>query len=173
METINRNNCLYAGHVQKTHGIHGELAIQLEPAIAGFLPKQDHFYLEIDGLLVPFFFDEEAIVRSSGSAIVKLENVDVVEKAAGYVGSRVYIDRVKVTGDQADINLLVGFNVEDEKEGVLGTVLYVDDYSGNIVMGINYKGKELLIPLHEEFIVSLSQSERKMVLRCPEGLFDI
>ena len=56
--------------------------------------------------------------------------------------------------------------------GAQGVIDHVDDYSGNIVFTVSYRGEELLIPFHEEMLVSYSESEGTLTLNLPDGLID-
>ena len=40
----------------------------------------------------------------------------------------------------------------------------VDDYSGNIVLTVNYKGTELLVPYNDELLIELNEVEKKIIV---------
>jgi len=48
----------------------------------------------------------------------------------------------------------------------------VDDYSGNIVLNVHFKGDEVLIPFNEDFLVLVNDEQKLLTLKLPEGLFD-
>ena len=61
------------GHVQKTHGIKGELSIFLTSDFDSL--DFDYFVFEMDGILVPFFLQDWRF-KTAETALVKLERVD-------------------------------------------------------------------------------------------------
>ena len=59
METIPKSDCQKIGFIRKTHGVHGELVLEYEPEFEESVVETERFFLEIDGLLEPFFVAEE------------------------------------------------------------------------------------------------------------------
>ena len=57
--------------------------------------------------------------------------------------------------------------------GDLGIINQVDDFSGNIVLTINFRGKEVLIPYNDDFLISVNEELKTILLKLPEGLFDL
>jgi 16S rRNA processing protein RimM len=67
---------------------------------------------------------------------------------------------------------LVDYLLVDEKLGEIGNIDQVDNYSGNIVITVNYGGKELLVPFNEDLIISIEKQNKILKLRVPEGLIE-
>jgi 16S rRNA processing protein RimM len=67
----------------------------------------------------------------------------------------------------------VGFSVSDPQVGEIGTIEKVEDYGGNLLFQIQYQGKEVLIPFNEELLIELDEQNKKLVLQCPDGIFDL
>jgi 16S rRNA processing protein RimM len=176
METIPKNNCVKIGYIQKPHGIHGELVIRFDEEYYDTLEECPTLFLEIDNLLVPFFISEEGLRFKSGeSVIANLEWIDTDKKAKELCGLSVFVnqDDVFLLEDEFPPHMLTGFQLYDETLGKIGKINDVLNYSGNLLLSVDYQGIESLIPLNEDLIVRLDEGLREIELRIPEGLFNL
>ena len=176
METIPKSNCVKVGYVQKPHGIHGELVIRFQEEFYETLEENPTLFLEIDGLLVPFFISDEGLRFKSGeSVITQLEWVDTDKKAKDLCGLSVYVDGEDVIEfeNEMSAHALIGYQLFDETLGLIGIITEVNDFSGNVLLSLVYQGKEAMVPLNEDLIVRLDEDLREIELRIPEGLFDL
>ena len=55
METIPKTDCEKVGFFRKTHGVFGELVLEFEPQFEMSIENADRLFVELEGLLVPFF----------------------------------------------------------------------------------------------------------------------
>jgi len=176
METIPKNNCTKVGYVQKPHGISGELVIRIQEEYYETFEEYPPLFLEIDNLLVPFFVAEEGFrFKSSESVITQLDWVDTDAKAKALCGLSVFVNKEDVIAfdDEMSPHALVGFQLYDETLGLIGEISEVHDYAGNMLLLVEYQGKEALVPLNEDLIVNIDEDKREIELRIPEGLFDL
>ena len=175
METIPKADCEKVGFFKKTHGVFGELVLEYEPQFEISIENADRFFVELEGLLVPFFVLEDGFrFKTENSAILSFDGVDSEKYAKRMVGSSVFLfkDEIIVIPDELFDSELVNYLLFDEKLGEIGIIDQVDNYSGNIVFTLNYKGKELLVPFNEDFLIELDKHNKFIKLRLPEGLFD-
>jgi len=176
METIPKNNCVKVGYVQKPHGIHGELVIRFEEEYYETLEECPTLFMEIDNLLVPYFISDEGLRFKSGeSVITKLEWVDSDKKAKDLCGLSVFVNQDDIVEfeDEMSPNALVGYQLFDETLGLIGEITEVNDYSGNLLLVVEYQGKEALVPINEDLIIRMDEDRREIELRIPDGLFDL
>lgn len=176
METIPKSNCQKVGFIQKPHGIHGELVIRFQEEYYETLEECPALFLEIDNLLVPYFISEDGLRFKSGeSVITRLDWVDSDKKAKDLCGLSVYVgqDDVIVSDEELSPHELVGFQLFDETIGLIGEINDVHDYAGNLLLSVDYQGKEALVPLNEDLIVRIDEELREIELQIPEGLFDL
>lgn len=176
METIPKDNCVKVGFILKPHGIHGELVIRFQEEYYETLDENPTLFLEIDNLLVPYFISDEGLRFKSGeSVITQLEWVDTDKKAKDLCGLSVYVDRDDVIEfeDEMSPHALIGYQLFDESLGLIGEITEVNDFSGNVLLSVEYQGKEAMVPLNEDLIVRLDEDLREIELRIPEGLFDL
>ncbi len=176
METIPKSNCVKVGFILKPHGIHGELVIRFQEEYYETLEENPTLFLEIDNLLVPYFIADEGLRFKSGeSVITQLEWVDTDKKAKDLCGLSVYVDRDNVIEfeDEMSPHALIGYQLFDETLGLIGEITEVNDFSGNVLLSVEYQGKEAMVPLNEDLIVRLDEDLHEIELRIPEGLFDL
>jgi len=175
METIPKADCEKVGFFRKTHGVFGELVLEFESQFEISIEQTDRFFVELDGLLVPFFvMDDGFRFKTDNSAIIALNDVDTEKYAKRMVGNSVYLfkDEIVVVPDELFDSELLNYLLVDEKLGEIGIIDQVDNYSGNIVITVNFKGKELLVPFNEDFLISLDKQNKIVTLSFPEGLLD-
>lgn len=163
-----------AGTVRKTFGAHGDLIFLFDKE-PSFLPdREEPVFLQIEGDLVPFFI---LFCRwhSTTELRVGLEDVDTREKASQLLSCVFYL-RPKATGNSKEVLHEInpeGFTVSDKTSGETGVVLDVTPYPTQDIMTISFPCGESLVPLIEEYILSVNLEERVIHMELPEGLLDI
>ncbi len=175
METIPKADCEKVGFFRKTHGVFGELVLDFEPHFEASVENADRFFVELEGLLVPFFLLEDGFrFKTDITAIITFDGVDSEKYAKRMVGSSVFLFKTEiiVSPDEMNDSGLVNYLVVDEILGEIGLIDQVDNYSGNIVFTVNFKGKELLVPFNEDFLLHLDKQNKIIKLRLPDGLMD-
>jgi 16S rRNA processing protein RimM len=63
--------------------------------------------------------------------------------------------------------------IVDEILGDLGQVRVIYDMETQDLIGMEYKEKEVLIPIKDGIIQKVDKTEKKVFCRLPEGLLDI
>jgi 16S rRNA processing protein RimM len=176
METISRQDCLQIGYLQKTHGVRGEVVLQFSPEFGASLEEEPVLFVEIDGLLVPYFPEQQGIrSRSDETALLKLEWIENELQARQICGQAVYLKKDDWIEEEGTIFVhhLTGFRLIDHELGFIGVIEQVEDYSGNLVIQLTYRGREVLIPLNDDFLIRFDDEMKEIEMRCPEGIFDL
>lgn len=168
-------NVYKIGKLGKAHGVRGEVQMQFSDDVFD-RTDADYVFLKIDGLLVPFFFEEYRF-RSEDMALVKFEDVNTAERARELTGCEVFFPRDKADSDGENVSWaeIVGYTVVDSSDGkAVGTISSVDDSTINILLSvIDGKGCEHLIPISDELITGLDKKERKISVNIPDGLLEL
>ena len=175
METIPKSDCDKVGFFKKTHGVYGELVLEFEPQFEYSIENANRFFVELEGLLVPFFVLEEGFrFKTENSAIITFDGVVSEKYAKRMVGSSVYLFKNEIIEmpDEQFESQFENYLLVDEKFGEIGIIEQIDNYSGNIVITVNYRGKELLVPFNEDFIILIDEQNKVLKLRLPEGLIE-
>jgi 16S rRNA processing protein RimM len=175
METIPQTDCDKVGYFKKTHGVYGELVLEYEPQFEYSIENASRFFVELDGLLVPFFVLENGFrFKTENSAIIIFDGVDSEKYAKRMVGSSVFLFKneiVEMPDEELELNL-INYLLIDEVRGEIGIIEKVDDYSGNIVLTVNYRTQELLVPFNEDFLIEIDEKNKILKLKLPDGLIE-
>lgn len=170
---IKKEEVFKIGVINKPHGVKGEVSFSFTDDIFDRVEDCDYLILMMDGILVPFFWEEYRF-KSDNVALVKFEGIDTAERARMFTNVEVYFPK-KYMDEQDEItswNFFVGFQVNDVRHGALGEIVDVDDATMNVLFVIEKEGEELLLPAHEEFILDLDKKNRVLTVEVPEGLLD-
>lgn len=173
METIPKTDCEKIGFIRKTHGIHGEIVLEFEEQFEYSVEDAERFFIELEGMLVPFFVSDEGLrFRSGKAAIIKFDWVDTEAYAKRLVGKETFLYKEEIVDEPEEDASLVGFRLFDEERGEIGVIEALDDYAGNIVLTVRFKEEELLVPYNEEILVDLDEEQKTITLTLPEGLIE-
>lgn len=169
---IREDEVFLIGRITRTHGTRGELELYFTDTPFDN-DEASYLVLELDGILVPFFFTEWRY-KGNENALFTFEDIETEEKARRFVGARVYFPFSEMADGDDDAELssikaLTGFTVEG-----IGRITDVDDSSANILLTIvTNDGREILIPYHDDFLVDYDLRKRTLTLDLPEGLMDL
>lgn len=121
-------------------------------------------FIEFDGLPVPFFV-ENCIRKGGNRFVVKFEDVYSSAGAEEIVGRPVSLEEEEYEEEQS----LEGMEVIDAGTGKpVGKILEFNDFSGNACITVDYCGREVMLPLHDDLIDGVEGE--KIFLRIPDGL---
>lgn len=158
----------YVGYFSKTHGVKGQLILRVEH---DFLEDDiKALFIETTAGKAPYFIKE--IKENKSGFIVSLEDLDAVEKARLLTGKKVFIDAQFLSPEEEDFNWL-GYELIDKHHGSIGNISDVTDNGQQILITINFNGKEIMLPLVEDFIERIDEAGKKLFFNAPEGLIDV
>lgn len=162
------------GYFSKLHGYKGELTAVFQTVDQEDYTDLESLYVESKGVIVPYFI--ESIEHKTNTAIkIKLEGIDTEEAARALVKCSIYIDKDQVSQgdeDQMELLSLEGYKVTDMTHGPIGHIERIEDNKLNPLMIIRYEEKEILLPLHPDFIEKMDHKKRTVHIAAPEGLID-
>ena len=176
METIPKADCQKIGFFRKTHGVRGDVILEFEPQFEYSVEEADRFFVELEGLLVPFFLKEDGIrLKNTNSAIVTFDDVETEKYAKRLIGCSVYLFQSEIIeeSENSTSSELIDYLVLDDKKNKIGRIIQIDDYSGNIVFTVDYNGNEILIPYNEDLLIEINDHSKTIKLQLPEGLFEL
>lgn len=171
---INQEEVFRIGKITRTHGIDGELEMQYTDDVFD-RGEAEYFVLMLDGILVPFFW-EEYRYKGSESIIVKFEDMDSDEAAKRYVGTAVYYPKASINDDEEEgvlssYKALTGFRLYDAGDREVGVIDGVDDSTQNTLLYVmTTDGEEVILPYHDDFLIDFDYRKRTITLQIPEGL---
>jgi 16S rRNA processing protein RimM len=155
------------GYFSKTHGVKGQLILKC---------KVDFYYEELKALFIetatgkaPYFVSE--IKPNKDGFIVGLEDIISLEKASALTRKSVFINQdLIIENEETDWN---DFELIDANHGSLGKVLETVDNGTQVLITLNYKNTEILLPLVEELIERVDEDAKKIYYNSPIGLVEM
>lgn len=159
---MKKADCKLLGTLSKPHGYKGQMVLIAENSLPENFEDWESVFVEIDGLLVPFLFDDVNHSHTD-SAIVHFEDYDNIDLIGELVHAKVYAPLTnfrKKRNRSFDISDLEGYMVTDHQSGDLGIVEEILDYNQNVLLRILKNGKEILIPAIEPIIDSIDKRKK-------------
>jgi 16S rRNA processing protein RimM len=149
--------------VLKSWGADGQVVLSLTADDPQDLKSQEPVFITFDGLPVPFFI--ESAQARGGRLIVKFEDIDTLAEAEELVGREVTLSEE----EDEEEDTLVGLQVCDARtRRIIGEVVDFSDYGGNTIITVDTEHGEVLLPIHEDLIVSIHDDI--LTLDIPDGL---
>lgn len=155
---------LQIAKVLKSNGTEGDVLLGFRDIQASELDLKEPVFIEFDGLPVPFFI--ESLSEKGSKALVHLSGVSSLKDAEEIVGKEVFADIELEEGDDLDFTGWTVFN----DGSVFGTVSGIEDIPGNLCLYVSRNGSEVMIPLHEDFVLDIDRNGKELRLSLPEGL---
>ncbi len=149
--------------VVKSWGADGRVVMSRTASDSRDLESQEPVFIEFDGLPVPFFV--ESIEAKGSRFVVKFQDVDSLEAPEELLGR----DATQVEVGEEDEESIVGMKIRDSRSRkVIGEIVAFDDYGGNMLITVETASGEVLLPFHEDLVVSIH--DETITLDIPEGL---
>ena len=162
------------GKIVGTFGIKGELKIYP-------LTNYKEMFLDFEYLLLSNRKDfqkvnvEKARIHKN-TVIVLLEGITSINQAQEFIGKEIFIEESlmpELDETEEYVYKLLGMKVYLENDELLGSITDVFDNGAHSIYEItNEMGKEILIPVIDDTIISRDFNEGKMVVKVLPGLLD-
>ncbi len=161
------------GYVIKTHGVKGFLRISFHENIIK-LNVSDALFFMVKGNKIPFFIKGIEYL-DNGNAFVLLEEINTKEHAERFTKKPVW-GKAALFGRQDDeeqiLTNYMNYKVVHE-EGEIGTVSNFYEMQEYDIIEVDMRGKLIMIPVHDETIISVDDNNKILKLKLPEGLLDV
>lgn len=171
---MKHSDCYEIGYIVKTHGLKGEVTLELDVDEPESYSELDSAFVEMKKQLVPFFIQRINIQQKR--AIIKFEGIDTLEQANTLIHCKVMLslDHLPETEEgKFYLHDILGYTVEDETLGKLGIITQLYEGSHQDILGMEYQGKEVLIPVVDAIVLSADAEAKTVQTRLPDGLVDL
>lgn len=162
---MEKQNYIEAGRITNTHGVNGEVKIEVWLDSPAFLKKFDRLFLE----------GQERKLLSArvhkGFLIAKLEGIGDVNAAMALKGKTVHILRsdAKLPKGAYFLQDIIGASVQDEQGREIGLLTEVLERPASNIYVVQ-GAEEHLIPAVPEFILSTDPEAGVITVRLIEGM---
>jgi len=181
------------GYFVKPHGVKGEIALVTDYEIAD-VTGDSCIVCNLDDIWTPFFISSYR-PKNTSTTLVAFDNLNSADKVKFLSGKTAWVrtqnspfeeceETIKNSSlerDQTDVSntllngsrmeVFCGYTIIDERHGTLGSVKEVDARTLNILLTVDYKGSELLIPL--ALATSITHKQKTINLSLPDGFLEI
>ncbi|MBE6232732.1 MAG: hypothetical protein E7117_10310 [Bacteroidales bacterium] len=190
------DNLQQVGQVLKSNGIDGELVISFRNIAPEDINLKEPVFIIFDGLPVPFFI-ETFVKRGNSKALVRLTGIKSQEDVEEIAGKAVYVEDGQIpemsleedgfaalvgwTLLTPEIPDQVGDDIEEEPSlpslpaltGNLYEVGEITDFIDipeNPCIEVETENGVVMIPLHEDLILSVDTEYQEIIMQIPAGL---
>ncbi|WP_268224894.1 ribosome maturation factor RimM [Sinomicrobium oceani] len=172
---MKKEDCFYLGKIVKKYSFKGEVLVKLDTDEPDLYENLESVFIAIGHDLVPFFIEESSLHKSDLLRL-RLEDVSTEEEADALMKAELYLPLTalpRLSGNKFYFHEIVGFTVKDVDFGVVGVVKGVNDTTAQALFQIDREGKEVLIPMNDEFIEKVDRDTKTILVRTPAGLIDL
>ena len=168
-----KKDYIESGKIVGTHGVKGGLRVQPWCDSPEFLCQfKKLFFKEKNG----YHAVKVKSAKPHGNVVImELDGVNSMDDAENIRGKILYIERKSLNLEEGRylISDLLGCEVFDEDSNIfLGEISDVSKTGANDVWHIAKDGKEYLIPVIDDVVISVNIDENKIVIRPLAGIFE-
>jgi 16S rRNA processing protein RimM len=162
------------GKLVAVHGLKGELLLKHELGKKTSLKGLQALFIEDKKDAFFPWFIEAARIKSEDEIYIKFEGVNTREAAIKLTQKETWLpepDFKKFAAKSAPVNLL-GYIIFNNDES-LGEILEVIEQPHQLICRLEINGKEVLVPLHEQFLQKIDHKKKQVSVSLPEGLLNV
>lgn len=166
-------DCFYLGKVSKPFGFKGELVLFFDVDTPEEYSELDGVYIEINKRLV--LYPIETIRVRSNKATVRFRDISP-EDALKLIGKDLYLPLELLPileGNKFYYHEIIGFEVIDAEKGNIGVIKKVLEYPATPLFSIDFKGKEILMPIIDSVIENVDREAKTIYINAPKGLIEL
>ena len=172
---MNKADYIELGYISKAHGIRGELKAVFDVYDIGEYKNKKELYLAKGDKPIEIYLVKKFNITPKKIVIIAFEGIDDRNQSEELVGSTIYFpqaDLPQLKDGHFYYFQIEGFQVEDKQLGSLGKVVTVIDGPAHDILVMNYKHKEVLIPMTDEFVLQADMETKVLHTNLPDGLVD-
>ena len=173
-------NLQQIAQVLKSNGTDGELVMGFREIAPEDINLNEPVFIIFDGLPVPFYIESFA-KRGNTKALVRLTDICSMEDVEEIAGKPVYIEAdnlPEMSLEEDGYAALVGWmvltpeNADDMDSDLyeVGEITAFIDIPNNPCIEVETENGAIMIPLHEDLILSLDPEYQEIIMQIPAGL---
>ena len=172
---MRKEDCFYLGKIAKKFSFKGEVLAYLDTDEPELYENLESVFVECNKHLVPFFIETSSLHKNDFLR-VRFEDVTTEEEAEALLGNDLYLPLSmlpKLSGNKFYFHEVRGFEVEDQRLGVVGKIQSANDSTAQPLFEVLNGAVEILIPMIDHFLVKIDRENKKVVMNLPEGLIEM
>ncbi len=172
---MKKEDCFYLGKIVSKFSFKGEVLIKLDTDEPESYVKMESVFVDYNKNMVPFFIEKSSLHKSD-LLRVKFEDVDSEEDADDLMKAEIYLPLhllPKLDGNKFYFHEVIGYKIIDISFGEVGVIVHINDSTAQALFEIDRDGKEILIPMNDEFIDKVDRETKTVYVNTPDGLIDL
>lgn len=173
---MQKTDCFSLGYIRKTVKNDGSLIIFLDVDDPNQYAQMDAVLVETKTGLIPYMIDK-LLLRSDNEALVHFQDVNNEEDAEKLKGKSLWLpleSLPKLSGNKFYFHEVIGWMVDDEHLGEIGTIKDIfDNVQYPLFQIIHATGKEILIPVTNAILKQVDRKNKKIHISAPNGLIEV
>lgn len=172
---MRKEECFYLGKIAKKFSFKGEVLVYLDTDEPELYENMESVFVEFNNHLVPFFIEKSALHKNDFLR-VKFEDVNTEAEAEDILNCPIYLPLnmlPKLSGNKFYFHEVIGFEIEDQRLGVFGKIVAVNDSTAQPLFEVLNGEVEMLIPMIDHFLVKIDRENKKVIMNLPEGLVEM
>ena len=173
------DNLQQVAQVLKSNGTDGELVMGFREIAPEDINVKEPVFIVFDGLPVPFFI-ESFVKRGNSKALVRLTDICSMEDVEEIAGKAVYVEEEslpELSLEDDGFAALIGWMLltpsDDQPDSSLievGEITDFMDIPNNPCIEVETENGAVMIPLHEDLILSVDPEYQEIIMQIPAGL---
>lgn len=172
---MRKDDCFYLGRIVTKYSFKGEVVIKLDTDEPELYKNMESVYVEFGTNLVPFFIEKSSLHKGN-QLRVQFEDVYSEEEADAILKCGIYLPLdllPKLEGDKFYFHEVIGFTVIDANFGEVGEIVHINDKAAQPLFEIDREGKEIFIPMIDDFIKKVDRENKQIQVETPQGLIEL
>jgi 16S rRNA processing protein RimM len=172
---MRKEDCFYLGKIAKKFSFKGEVLIYLDTDEPELYENMESVFVDFNKNLVPFFI-ENSNLHKNDFLRTQFEDMYNEEEADRIIGCDVYLPLSmlpKLEGNKFYFHEVIGFEIEDQRLGVFGKIVSINDTSAQPLFEVINGNVEILVPMIDQFLVQIDRENKKVIMDLPEGLVEM
>ena len=162
------------GKLVATYGFKGDIILRHNLGRKTTFKNLKSLFIEENrDVFIPIFI-QSARAKSNDENYLKIEGIDTKEIAHKYLQKDIWLleeDFKKFAAVQAPISM-VGYSIVSDNKS-LGEITEVIEQPHQLLCKIILNNKEVLIPVHQDFLKKIDKKNRQIIVELPDGLLEI
>lgn len=171
---MKKEDCYFLGTITRRHGLQGNVFLKLDTDQPEMYNKLNSVFVEINGLLVPFFISKQSWSKNDTLIISFKNTTDTLIDQS--LGKGVYLPLSTLpplSGKKFYYHEVIGFEVCETDGKTCGQIQSVNDQTAQHYFILDLAGKEVIIPIIRDWILEVNRDDKVITMSLPEGLMDV
>jgi 16S rRNA processing protein RimM len=163
------------GKITSAHGVKGDIILSHQLPLDFDTDLLDAIMIELNPKsYIPFFIKEKKETHDD-EMILTLEEIDNREEAKKILNKNVFAPptlKIEINNGNQWTDL-IGFRLYDQNKLEIGKIEDVYINGQQILLVVQYKNDEILVPISDELILENDSKQKKITLEIADGLLEL